>query len=271
MKLHILGDLHQEFATFVPTDVDADLIILAGDIHTGRNGLAWARSTFPTVPVLYVLGNHEFYGHEIPNLTEALKAEAAGTNVHVLENDCVEIGGVTFFGASLWTDMALRGDPVLAGLIAEDGMNDFERIRVTPGYTKLRASFVRRLHAESVRWLRRQFAERRGQRMVVITHHAPSARSIPAKFQGHPLNPAFASNLDALVADSGARLWIHGHIHHCSDYMLGDTRVIANTRGYPGEGIADFDPALVIEVRGSQGASVHPQGCFVSIFSPEHA
>lgn len=248
MKLHILSDIHLEFAAFTPPKVDADAVILAGDVHVGHAGLRWIREAFPAAPVLYVLGNHEFYRHAMPELVGKLKAEAAGTNVHVLENDAVEIGGVTFLGASLWTDMALLGDPVIAGLAAEDGMTDFHLIRVTPGYGRLHPDFVRRVHAESVAWLRAQIEARRGRRLVVITHHAPSAKSIPPKWHGHALNPAFASHLDPLVAESGAALWIHGHIHECSDYRIGGTRVIANIRGYPNEGVKGFNPSLVIEV-----------------------
>ncbi len=248
MRLHILSDLHLEFARFQPPRVEADAVILAGDVHNGMLGLRWIRENFPDKPVLYIPGNHEFYKHGLPALTLELKAAAAGTNVHVLENDCAVIDGVAFLGATLWTDFALRGDAALGGLVAESEMNDFHLIRQMPENRKFRAMDARKLHAESVAWLNGEIAMRRAQKKIIITHHAPSERSVPAKFHNHPLNPAFTSKLDALVAESGAALWIHGHIHGCSDYTLGSTRVIANTRGYPGEGVGGFDPALVIEV-----------------------
>ncbi|MEM9690500.1 MAG: metallophosphoesterase, partial [Pseudomonadota bacterium] len=110
MKLHILSDIHVEFEAFVPPATDADVIVLAGDIHVGRKGLDWALEQFPDKPVIYVLGNHEYYGKAVPKLTNELQKIAANTNVHLLERSSVEIDGVTFLGSTLWTDFELFGD-----------------------------------------------------------------------------------------------------------------------------------------------------------------
>lgn len=249
MRLHILSDLHLEFARWEISATDADVIVLAGDIHTGQNGLKWIRAANPVTPVIYVLGNHEYYGQMIPNLTHHLKAAAAGTNVRVLENDRVDIGDVTFLGTTLWTDFALNGDPVVGGTIAENVMNDFHRIRTAPGFRKLRAPFVRRLNAESVLWLRQQCGVCRDRKVVVVTHHPPSARSIATQFAGEPANVAFASHLDGLVAESRAVLWVHGHTHRAFDYMIESTRVVANQRGYPHEStLTGFRGDFVVEI-----------------------
>ena len=248
MKLHLLSDLHLEFAPFTPPQVDADVVILAGDTSPGHYGVRWAGQAFPGRPVLYLMGNHEFYGHDIPRLTHKLEEETSGTNVHVLENRAVEIGDVVFLGCSLWTDFSLGNDPAIGALVAEGAMNDFKRIRFFPGFTRLRAGHLRRIHADSVLWLHQQFQHYAGKKIVVLTHHSPSPRSIPPKWLGDPLNCAFASDLESLVLESKALLWVHGHIHSQSDYLIGETRVIANPRGYPKEEVGDFQPDLVIEV-----------------------
>jgi Icc-related predicted phosphoesterase len=82
---------------------------------------------------------------------------------------------------------------------------------------------------------------------VVVTHHAPSPGSVAPAYAGHPLNPAFASDLDALVAAGRPDLWVHGHVHTSFDYRLGATRVVCNPLGYPREN-ASFDPGLVVEL-----------------------
>jgi len=46
MRLHILGDLHLEFGATEIRPVDADVVVLAGDIHLGREGRKWARKLF---------------------------------------------------------------------------------------------------------------------------------------------------------------------------------------------------------------------------------
>jgi len=248
MRIHILSDLHLEFATFQPSNVGADVVVLAGDVHTAKNGIKWILKSFPNRPVIYVLGNHEFYGQKTPKLISEIKEIAQGTNVHVLENDSAEIGDVMFFGATLWTDFRLNGDPVLAEVVAQTGMTDFRRIRVTPSYRRFRPRDARRVHLYSLEWLAQQIEKARGRKIVVVTHHAPSAQSIPPRFRNDPLNPAFASNLESFVSGSGAALWVHGHIHHRADFTLGGTRVVCNPRGYPTEPHTGFDPGLVIEI-----------------------
>jgi len=97
MKLHILSDLHTEFADFGPPETDADAVILAGDIGVGLEGLRWAARHFPDRPIVYVPGNHEFYGHDIA-LTGSLKSEAP-RNISVLSDDRLVLDGVRFLAS----------------------------------------------------------------------------------------------------------------------------------------------------------------------------
>ncbi len=108
MKLHVLSDLHTEFADFSPPGTDADVVVLAGDIGVGVGGIEWAARRCPKVPVIYVPGNHEFYDHDI-GLTDELKATVPA-NIHVLNNDTLELDGVRFIGSTLWTDFKLHGE-----------------------------------------------------------------------------------------------------------------------------------------------------------------
>jgi predicted phosphohydrolase len=184
MRLYILSDLHLEFEPFTPPVVEAEAVILAGDVSTGRNGLKWALKTFPDRPVIYVLGNHEFYGQKLQKLIKELQELADGTNIHLLENGSCSIGDVVFLGATLWTDFALNGNPVVSEVVAQTSMNDYRRIRTLPRYSRLKPSDTRRLHMESRRWLEDQAFAHKRQKVVVVTHHAPSRESIPPAFAG---------------------------------------------------------------------------------------
>ena len=248
MRLHVLSDLHLEFGNATVPDADADVVVLAGDIHLGHDGRRWIRRHFSDKPVIYVLGNHEFYRHSIPGLTETLKRETAGSHLHVLENNVVELGGFAILGCTLWTDFRLASDPEWAMRVAEDIMSDYQVIQTGTDRHRLRPEDTARLHAESVAWLKRELANRDPARTLVVTHHAPSRRSIPPQHAGSALNAAFASDLDALVESSRVPLWIHGHTHHNVDYVIGSTRVLSNQRGYPDERLPGFDPGLVVEV-----------------------
>ena len=248
MKLHILADLHLEFGPVEIPTTDADVVVCAGDVHTGTRGLGWLKSRFPGKPVIYVLGNHEFYHHALPALTEQLRRDAEGTQIHLLENQAVELGGYRYLGCTLWTDFELRGNGQLAMLVAQDRMNDFRMVRCSTTNRTLRPDDTRRVHAESVAWLKRELTVHNPDRTIVVTHHAPSARSELRAHANSLLSPAFASDLDVLVAESGVPLWIHGHTHHNVDYQLGSTRVLTNQRGYPSENCVGFDPGMVVEL-----------------------
>ncbi|MEM6513538.1 MAG: metallophosphoesterase [Pseudomonadota bacterium] len=245
MKLHILSDIHVEFEAFVPPATDADVIVLAGDIHVGRKGLDWALEQFPDKPVIYVLGNHEYYGKAVPKLTNELQKIAANTNVHLLERSSVEIDGVTFLGSTLWTDFELFGDPRIAGFEAQQKMTDFKKIRVSPRFSRLRSVDASVMHYRAKKWIQEELRKTVGK-VVVVTHHGPSARSLPERYREDLLSAAYVSDMDDFVSKSDATLWIHGHLHSTSDYRLGNTRVVCNPRGYPDESNDEFAPDFVV-------------------------
>jgi len=248
MRLHILGDLHLEFGpTGIPTP-DADAVILAGDVHLGREGRKWIRNHFRDQPVVYVLGNHEFYGHALPELVETLQWETYGSNIHVLENTAAEIDGFTFLGCTLWTDFMIAPNPEAAMRAAEAMMSDYSAVRSSTENRTLRARDTIRVHQESVAWLKEALAKGNPARTVIVTHHAPSRRSEAPYNENSPLSAAFTSNLDSLVEQSRVPLWVHGHTHYNVDYSIGVTRILTNQRGYPDQLCEGFDPGLLIEV-----------------------
>lgn len=249
MRIHVLSDLHLEFAPFTPPPVPADVVILAGDTHPGLRGVEWAAATWPATPVLYVVGNHELYGHTYPRLLRQLEERIAGLagRVTLLDEKGVVLGGVRFLGATLWTDFALLGTPEVSRAEAHGQMSDFQRIRVEPTFSRCRPSDTVMWHQRARRWLESRLPEPHDGPTVVLTHHAPSARSLNPLYQD-AVAAAYASSLDALVEGSGATTWIHGHTHHCVDYRIGATRVLSNQRGYPDEPVTGFDPGLVIDV-----------------------
>lgn len=246
MRLHLLSDLHLEHCAYSEPVPPCDVIVLAGDIHNGAAGVHWARSTYPDHPVVYVAGNHEFWGENLSVAQEELRAAALGSNVHVLERDVLELCGVRFLGTTLWTDFALRGDPGADAAYCR-GMPDFRRIRFGPAARSLRPKDTIRMHEESRAWLAAELGS--GDKpTVVVTHHAPHRLSTDPRFAERRSCAAFTSQLEDLILAGAPRLWLHGHLHWRFDYEVGPTRILANARGYPGEDTNTFDPRLVIEV-----------------------
>lgn len=250
MKILILSDLHLEFANFSPSTEEVDLVILAGDIWKKDQGIYWARDTWPNTEIIYVAGNHEFYGSERNAVLSLLRSAAEETGVHFLDNDEVVINGIRFLGATLWTDFELFGvilkeDAISAG---KHGLNDFRMIVEKVDTFSPEDAIA--LCNTSVDWLAAKLiTEDDALKTVVVTHHLPSMQSVLGRYRNDILSACFASNLDVLLGYSD--FWIHGHTHHSFDYTVNGTRVICNPRGYIHRGAQenlDFNPGLVVHI-----------------------
>ncbi|MBC3932606.1 metallophosphoesterase [Undibacterium curvum] len=109
MKIHLLSDVHLESGPYqLPSDLDCDVIVAAGDIGFGTEGVEWLKTL--EKPVIYVLGNHEYWTKkdapvDMSVILKDIKDAAAGSNVHVLENEFITIDDVRFFGATFWTNL----------------------------------------------------------------------------------------------------------------------------------------------------------------------
>lgn len=270
MRVHIFSDLHLEFgACEFPPEVRAghraDLVLLAGDIHTQRRSPLWAAETF-AAPVAIILGNHEAYGDNLTASIAAQQKSAAASSierrhpVRVLEGETWTMTAadgtpVRVIAATLWTDFALFGAAQQDRMMddAHHAMNDFQMIRIGGSFFKgerpLTPADCLRLHRESRGFLEAALAQPFDGITIVMTHHAPSGRSLPESRRGDPISAAYASDLESLIERTRPQLWVHGHIHSSSDYRIGSTRVVCNPRGYtPSHLNPGFDPTLVIEI-----------------------
>lgn len=255
MRLWIFSDLHLEFRGIDKFIIpDADVCVIAGDILEGGivPSIDWiGTNVAPYMPTVFVPGNHEFYRAFVDDSISAASGQAKRyPGLHILNNSHAILGDSIFIGATLWTDFALFGVPEIAMRHARNAMSDYDRIGWTKKpYSKLRPFHVRRLHAESVMFIERACNRFPGLKKVVVSHHAPSANSIPEEYRKDLTSAAFASDLDIMIQEAQPHLWVHGHIHGLQDYQIGKTRVFCNGRGYPDEQcFEDFDPAKIIDV-----------------------
>lgn len=249
MKIQLLSDLHTEAGLYGLTETDADVLVLAGDIAEREFAIHWAGQATGK-PVVMVLGNHEFYGARGLDFVDKLREQAQRyPHLQLLEKDQAVIGRVRFLGTTLWADFELMGDRREAASWALDIMTDYAAIRTTPGFRKLTPADTIRWHEASATWLEAQLAIEHDGPTVVVTHHAPSARSLREGYEEDKWSPAYASHLDGLVEHSSAAAWFHGHTHRSLDYRIGGTRVVCNPRGNPaGRLNPDFRHDLMIDL-----------------------
>ena len=243
MRIHPVSDLHIDFEEYeFPEDLDSpDVVIMAGDTAEGLRGFKWAL-TLP-YKVIYILGNHENYSHDRFELIKDMRLMSVGTNVTFMENDeyCVE--GVRFLAATLFTDYEYGATTVVNMMNAQREMSDFY-------YSKYKGKKIipqnyLDWHNESKRFLNDRLDAKFDGPTIVISHHGPTPKCLEAFGRPDKLSASYASEkLDNVIAK--ANLWIFGHTHTSSDFMLGDCRVLSNARGYYGEN-QDFNSHLIID------------------------
>jgi predicted phosphodiesterase len=244
MRIAILSDLHREVAPFEPPHLDADVVILAGDIDNGTRGIEWAKETFDQ-PVLYVPGNHEYYDGEFAEVQRALEQSSVGSQVQLL--DCGErlIEATRFLGCCLWTDYSLAGETERAQVIERSRQYNPDHFAIRYGKGLFAPEHAIALCSRHRAWLERKLDQPHPGPTVVITHFGPHPESIAPKFENDPANPGFIVPLQPLMGK--AVLWIHGHTHTAFDYRVQGTRILCNPRGYPDE-TTGFIPDQVVEV-----------------------
>ena len=245
MKIGLASDIHTEIGrpvnVLVPEE-RVDVMILAGDIGKGPQAIQFAHDTFgPHADhIVIIAGNHEYYGGNFQKVLKTTREYAEQfDNIHYLQDSYVDLCGYRFIGSTAWTDFSYGsfGAP-LHMRQAEGGMSDYKRIKFNPAgslYRKIRADDVRQMNYEARQFIFDTLADSDREKCVVVTHHAPCHLSISDQYASHPLNHAYVSTWGDLVAYNGPKVWCHGHIHTPSDYEVGDTRVLCNPIGYPGE------------------------------------
>jgi predicted phosphodiesterase len=266
MKIAVCSDLHLEFKDIELYNTEgAEVLILGGDImiseslhqheaptvtspyesyqQLGHNALMAQRyrgflervsKEFPHV--IYIAGNHEFYHGKFVRGIQTMRDECAKfPNVYFLERDIKEIGEYTFVGATLWTDCN-KGDPLTLHAL-RDLINDYRVIvNDEAGFTKLRPAHTMQRHIQTMGYFKNVIDDRKDKKIVVVGHHTPSYLSIHDNYKhDHLMNGGYHSDLSEFIMDRPQiKLWTHGHTHEPFDYVLGETRIVCNPRGYQG-------------------------------------
>lgn len=232
MKLWVLSDLHIEFEPFVWPNEYADIIILAGDISTGDPTDFMEEAAEHAEHVLFVPGNHEFYGYEYHSRLEFLKSLPCIT----LHNRTIEIDGITFAGTTLWTDF--NGEDWFAKQHAKKEMNDFYHIKWHN--RKFDPDDTVNLNYKARHFLYNNIAD------VIITHHIPDTYFVVDKYKNSLLTPAFANN-NINFLKLQPKLWVFGHTHDSVNKQEDNTLFICNPKGYYNEN-KEFNPALMVYI-----------------------
>lgn len=249
MKINIISDIHEDINRCKGYDysslLDAEFVVIAGDI----SGSPIATTNWITKNIkrgIFVEGNH--LGYTECNIEELDYKEGAnkylsytfdGTDgVKFLENDTYEVDDILFIGCTLYTDFNLYGTPVMSMRLAREGMNDFNYVYCDQDgrRVKLYPDKTAQWHEQSVKFIDETCENNKDKKIVVVTHHCPNEESLSIEYANSMLNPAYASDLEWIMEKhDNLKLWVCGHVHNDSDFIVYGTRVLSHPFGYYNE------------------------------------
>ena len=235
------GNIDFKFNSLFP-ESNSDYLLVCGDICTNicrpTNNipkLFFNEATKHYKKVFVVLGNHDYWmpdgviDETTPSfytIPDYLKKNYGNDKVVFLENDGVEVDGVYLYGCTMWTDV-----PPYEQHMVGQRMNDYRFMFKDVGeYVNVQDTVS--INHSSFEQLKKFVESHKDDKLVVMTHHAPSFMSCNKKYQGDYLNVAYANRFENFIINNNIKVWCHGHMHDSSDYVIGDTRVLCNPCGY---------------------------------------
>jgi len=250
MKIQIISDLHIDFSKYkFINEENADVLIIAGDSGNGAiaiNSFYKQHIVNKWKYIILIPGNHEWYKGTIRS-NRIKKQHSSKTrmncfekfaeeheNFYFLQDESVVLDGIKFYGGTMWTSINNQNPVDIVHVTG--AMNDYNYLTISE-IDYMHKNFMYNLPTDAD---------------VVISHHAPSELSISEKFKGSPLNVAYYEELFDLIYESNYKLWVHGHVHNSVDYMINNTNVVCNPKGYTRsngqpENI-DFNTQLIKEI-----------------------
>jgi Icc-related predicted phosphoesterase len=203
LRVAAIGDLHVQEADKAPyrelfTEISgaADVLLLCGDLtnfgKTGEAEILAEDLRACTVPVLGVLGNHDYECGQ-PEKVASILHEAGMT---ILDEQAVEIDGVGFAGVKGFLggfgrgELAPFGEPIVKAFV-DEAMNEARKLE--NGLRSIRTD-----------------------RSVAVLHYSPTEETL----EGEPHNIyqylGSARLADAIDRFDHVKAVVHGHAHHGS-------------------------------------------------------
>lgn len=255
--LRVCSDLHLEFhrsrplqnnlLDYLPPDLRdrESVLVLAGDIHNNNTqlllALTFLRERF--AEIFFIPGNHDYYGNDIEDWQDVRDKSPTPFMGNQLYPIRFQLSPeLALVGITLWGDGG--GDDWFKNR-AISKMNDFRQIQKNK--VSFRIEDMMRLNKEQSLLLSKTIKH---GKIIVVTHHLPSYQLCDPRHSPSDWDGLFASDQEVLMSGLDApALWICGHTHHHIDRKLGDTRILCNPAGYPGEGNTGYEPRCFVDLQ----------------------
>ena len=250
MKFYYCSDLHLDnyyFSTRIGSyypkallnDINKDfkesILLIAGDLAEKKymdNHIKLLKRLCKKFKfVLYVEGNHENYEWNMSNKYEYSKI--AKNFIH-LDNETFEIENTIIYGGTMWCN--LNELSPLDKFNISQMISDFRIININDN-KKMSIEYMSSLYNRFIDGLisSQVNADQTNKQLLVLSHFAPSIKSVTPGYENSSLNPYFCNNIDDLIENSNIHTFVHGHVHSNHNYYIGKTNILCNPLGYPRE------------------------------------
>jgi Icc-related predicted phosphoesterase len=233
--------------------------VLAGDIHVGKSLIDFVQrvnGALPNTHIIFIAGNHEFYRQcRTTTLTIYREAFSSHKMIHFLENDYIDIDGVRFIGATLWTGFPLHSPKYTLEEVmtyAKDNVSDFSLIADETNPLKMFTPMIAKtLFNESKAEIIKILEQSNPKKCVVVTHFPPAKQVL------HPLYPPdlvtsyFTTDCLDIINTYQPAYWFYGHNHWSDRTSIGSTKLVSNQFCYPNERWktgCSFDPYCCVQI-----------------------
>lgn len=267
MKIWHITDLHLDTGKIKLDKVVlpvADCVVITGDLAPKLEGWSFIEYLLKKeYIVIFILGNHEYYSSNrssILTMSEIekkwLKKSSENENLHVLINSSVIVKGVKFIGGTLWTDFNKKDLETIKEYEKMSDSNSIFKGYKGVGYKRkggiaMLPNDILDKHYETKNYIVKELEKPFSGKNIVLSHHAPSAKSIHSKFiNDYKSNGLYFSDLEGIIEKNRITAWLHGHIHENKEYYIGETLIHCNPRGYVSfnEVNENFNFGKVIEI-----------------------
>jgi len=261
VNVYVISDIHLEFydgagANAIMKKIAAqvnqfecNVVVIAGDLCPIR----WARQVLnefaemvPDSDILYVPGNHEFYGENYARINRdklnIIVWEDLNDRVFMLDRSTYSKNDVVFHGITGWIDESWQRIHFDEDMVEYD----FYRKRYSDFSQIKNFQLTLEKGKSDFKWLCNQLNNYKEynariqeynvyQHQIVITHFMPCKEFIHPRFLKSKINNCFANDWKEKIKNLGVDYWIYGHTHDKSIKTENSTKFICNPVGYPHE------------------------------------
>lgn len=257
MKIRLVSDLHVDYNRFLNDNIkfgfedvldETDVTLIAGDIAGHYSNevkfLNRLKNQCKTNKIISIAGNHLGYNYRYNEPYKDCKETQVATLTYIfdenplyLEDRSVQIDDYIIFGCVLFTDFNLYNSVNFSKNMASMYINDFRYVK-TVDKTYLEPRTV--TPEDYISWFNTSVDKIKyicennpDKKIIILSHFAPSVKSIDCKYVDDNLNGFYASNLEDVIKKyDNLKLWCHGHCHDSFDYTINQCRVLCSPYGY---------------------------------------